>query len=141
MDISAFSSAISTFQPSNRVSLTAPKGSVKTVNDSTNFVGSIDFANFCALLKSTGYKKLFIRYFENAKKSVGIFADSDLLAFASAKAKNDDGGLKDNSSLIFTLFLEDDNEVLINGHDASKDNVTFCLSAKSSAPVEVEMDL
>ena len=140
MELTAFSNSITAFKKNNRVSLTAPKGSVRTVSSNTNFVGSIDFANFCALLKSTGYKKLFIRYFENAKKSVGIFADSDLLAFASAKAKNDDGGLKDNTSLIFTLFKEDDAEILKNGHNPEKDNVVFCLSAKSS-PVEVEMDL
>ena len=140
MDIAAFSSAITAFQQSNRVSLTAPKGSVKTVNDSTNFVGSIDFSNFCALLKSVGYKELCFRFFNNAKNSIGVFADSDLLAFASAKARNDDGGLKDNTSLIFTLFKEDDTEVLKNGHNPEKDNVVFCLSA-SSAPVEQRIAL
>ena len=140
MELTAFPNSIIAFKKNNRVSLTAPKGSVKTVDESTNFVGSIDFANFCALLKSTGYKKLFIRYFENAKKTVGIFADSDLLAFASAKARNDEGGLKDNNSLIFTLFKEDDAEILRNGHNPEKDNVVFCLSA-SSAPVEQRIAL
>ena len=140
MELTAFSNAISAFQQSNRVSLTAPKGTVKTVNESTNFVGSIDFSNFCALLKSVGYKELCFRFFSNAKNSIGVFADSDLLAFASAKARNDDGGLKDNTSLIFTLFKEDDAEILRNGHDINKDNVTFCLSA-SSAPVEQRITL
>ena len=140
MDIAKFQSAISTFLPSKKVALTAPKGSVKTINESTNFVGSIDFRNFCALLKSTGYSKLFIRYFNNEKKSIGIFADSDLFAFASAKAKKEDGKLKDNSSLIFTLFLESEEDIIANNHDITKDNVVFGLSA-SSTPVEVEMDL
>ena len=131
MDMALFSNSISAFQQSNRVSLTAPKGSVKTVNDSTNFVGSIDLSNFCALLKSVGYKELCFRFFSNEKSSIGVFADSDLLAFASAKARKDDGSLKDNSSLIFTLFKESEDEIMSNGHDINKDNVTFCLSANS----------
>ena len=140
MDIAAFSNAITTFKRSNRVSLTAPKGSVKTIDASTNFVGSIDFSNFCALLKSVGYKELCFRFFSNAKNSIGVFADSDLLAFASAKARKDDGSLKDNSSLIFTLFKESEDEIIFNGHDINKDNVTFCLSA-NSAPVEQRIAL
>ena len=141
MELTTFMSAVSTFSLSKKVSLTAPKGTVKTVDSTTNFVGNIDWKNFLALLKSVGYRKLFIKYFNNAKNTIGIFADNDLICFTAAKAKDANGKLKDNKELIFTLFKEDENEVLKNGHDVSKDNVSFCLSAKSSTPTEVEMDL
>ena len=139
--MTTFMSAVSTFSSSKKVSLTAPKGTVKTVDSTTNFVGSIDWRNFLALLKSVGYRKLFIKYFNNGKNTIGIFADNDLICFTAEKAKNGNGRLRDNKELIFTLFKENENEVLKNGHDVSKDNVTFCLSAKSSTPVEEEMDL
>ena len=42
--------------------------------------------------------------------------------------------------LIFTLFKEDDAEILKNGHNPEKDNVVFGLSA-SSAPVEQRIAL